>query len=201
MVGYGRRKKGTRRPHKVFVIVCEGKKTERIYFNNYKKRGCNLKIEMLYSGDTDPLGLIEFAKKQISKYELNLKGGDAIWCVFDCNGNKDKIISTACKNAGHNVKIILSNPSFELWFLLHFEYYSTKLTNSDLIDRLERHLPDYKKSKDYYDLLKSKRENAVDNAKRLNELHQINGINLISVDSNPSTQVFTIVEEILKITK
>ncbi len=156
---------------------------------------------MLYSGDTDPLSLIEFAKKQISKYELNLKGGDAIWCVFDCNGNNDKIISTACKNAGHNVKIILSNPSFELWFLLHFECYSTKITNSDLINRLEKHLPDYEKNKDYYDLLKNKRENAVDNAKRLNELHQINGINLISVDSNPSTQVFTIVEEILKITK
>jgi hypothetical protein len=107
----------------------------------------------------------------------------------------------ACKIAGKDVIICLSNPSFELWFLLHFTPIVSKLFRSEVIEKLKEFIPDYEKNKDVYDLLLDKRIEAIKNAKKLIELHKKNGINLISVESNPSTQVCVITEAILKITE
>jgi len=201
MSGYKRRIRGTRIPRKVFVIVCEGEKTERIYFNRYKKRYCNLRIETPNSRCTDPVNLVKFAKEQIKKEDLDLKNGDAIWCVFDCDENTNEDISKACRIAGKDVIICLSNPNFELWFLLHFTLIVSKSPRSEIMAKLKKFIPDYEKNKDVYDLLTDKRTNAIENAKKLIDLHNKNGIDLFSVESNPSTQVYLIAEEILKITE
>lgn len=201
MRGYKPRKRGMREPRKVYVIVCEGEKTERIYFKKYRTecRYCNLKIETPNSKFTDPINLATFAKEQIKKEDLDLRNGDVIWCVFDCDENTNEDLSRACKIAGKDVKICLSNPNFELWFLLHFSLIVSKLERSKVIDKLKEHIPNYKKNIDIYELLLSKRSIAIDNAKKLNGLHEKDGIKLmISVESNPSTQVYSIVEEILK---
>jgi len=50
---------------------------------------------------------------------------------------------------------------------------------------------------DVYDLLFDKRSQAIINAKKVMEIHEKRGIEQISVESNPSTQVYNIVEEIL----
>lgn len=189
------------------MIVCEGEKTEPIYFNRYKKRGCNLTIETPKNKYTDPVNLAEFAKEYIKKGKkgekdgLDLKGGDKIWCVFDCDENTNEKISKACKIAGKDVIICLSNPSFELWYLLHFVPILSKLSRDEVIERLEAYIEGYDKSEDVYDLLKEKRPIAIENAKHLNKTHEKCGTELICVESNPSTQVYAIVEEILKITK
>jgi hypothetical protein len=36
-------------PHPVIIIVCEGEKTEPIYFNHFKKRDKPLRIEVVKS--------------------------------------------------------------------------------------------------------------------------------------------------------
>ena len=199
MSGYKRRKIGNRIPHKIFVIVCEGKETERQYFNRYKIRGCGLKIETPNTNATDPVKLIKFARNQIGRYNLNLKSGDGIYCVFDRDGNTNEIIAHAFDKAGADIKVCLSNPSFELWFLLHFVYSESPLSNPELIGKLEKHILDYRKNKEYYDELLSKRDDAIRNAKKLNEFHHKKDVDLNSIHSNPSTQVFEIVEDILKI--
>ena len=193
-----RRKQGTRIPRKVYVIVCEGEKTERIYFNRYKSRYSNLKIETPNSKCTDPKNLANFARKQIEKKGLNFKNGDNIWCVFDCDENTNEDISQACKIAKNDVKICLSNPNFEFWFLLHYEFIVTRLERSEVIEKLKKHIPNYSKNTDIFDYLLNERSVAINNAKKLNKLHGKNNIELISVESNPSTQVYRIVEEILK---
>ncbi|MGP8331246.1 MAG: RloB family protein [Methanosarcinaceae archaeon] len=194
------RKTRTRARHKLLVIVCEGEKTERNYFKQYRKRGCGLQIETPNTKYTDPANLVKFAKGQIKKYDLDLKNGDDIWCVFDCNGNiniNTQIIS-ACKNAGKSVKIGMSNPSFEMWYLLHYEYYGHPLNNHDLMNRLKKYIPEYLKNGDYFELLLSRRETAIKNAKKLKSLHESNEINIFSIESNPSTYIYKIVENILK---
>lgn len=197
MGGYGKRKKGTRSPRKVFVIVSEGKKTEPIYFRRYRERYCNLSIKTPDSKCTDPVNLAKFAKEQIKQEGLDLKNGDKIWCVFDCDENPNERISKACKIAGKDVIICLSNPSFELWYLLHFVPIQSKLSRSEVMDRLKAYIKDYDKSEDVYDLLKEERPIAIENAKNLNKKHEKNGTELMSVESNPSTQIYAIVEEIL----
>ena len=200
MRGYKPRKRGIREPRKVYMIVCEGEKTEPIYFKRYRTRYSNLEIKTPNSKSTDPRNLARFAKEQINKEGLDLRNGDVIWCVFDCDENTNDAISQACKIAGKDVKICLSNPNFELWFLLHFNLIVSKLERSEVIDKLKEYIPKYDKTLDVYDLLLNNRSIAIDNAKKLNGLHKKGEIKLISVESNPSTQVYRIVEEILKIT-
>ncbi len=200
MSGYKRRKLRVRIPRKVFVIVCEGEKTERIYFNRYKTRHSNLRIETPNSRCTDPINLAKFSREQIKKEALDLKNGDAIWCVFDCDENTNEDMSKARKIAGKDIKICLSNPNFELWFLLHFSFIVSNVTRSEVIEKLKEHIPTYDKNIDIYDILLEKRATAIENTKKLIKIHETNGVELISVESNPSTQVQNIIEEILRIT-
>ncbi len=201
MSGYKRRKQKTRIPHKVYVIVCEGKKTERMYFKKYRTRNSNLLIKTPDSKYTDPKNLTKFAKKQINEQNLIFDNGDAIWCVFDCDENENDDLTKACKIAGKDIKISFSNPNYELWYLLHFELYVTKIERSEVIQRLKKYIPKYEKNMDVYDLLINKRPQAIINAKKLIKIHEKHGIEQISVESNPSTLVYSLVEEILKLTE
>lgn len=192
------RKTNTREQRKLLVIVCEGEKTERIYFERYEEGRPNLSIKLPNTSDTDPKKLVKFAIRQIKNHGLDLKNGDDIWCVFDCDNNPNTHILSACKNAGKRVKICFSNPSFEFWYLLHFAYVESPLTNPVLMDQLKRKIKGYKKNEDYFDILESSRETAIKYAKKINKLHESNGIDLFSTESNPSTHVYKIVEDILK---
>jgi len=201
MSGYKPRKIRGRIPRKVFVIVCEGEKTERTYFNRYKTRYSNLRIETPNSKFTDPINLAKFSREQIKKEALDLKNGDAIWCILDCDENTNEALSRACEVAGKDIKICLSNPNFELWFLLHFSQIVSKISRSEVIEKLKKYIPSYEKNIDYYDLLLDRRSIAIENAKKAIGLHESNGVDLMSVKSNPSTQVHKIVEEIVRITE
>jgi len=193
------RRESVRRECKVFVIVCEGE-TEKIYFNNYRKRKCNLIIRIPNNMKTDPLNLVKFAKSQIRRFDLDLENGDKIWCIFDADKNTNNQILKAIKDAGKDIQIIMSNPSFELWYFLHFSYIDNKIDNKTLIRLLNKDIPNYKKKMDYFNLLVDKRNNAIKNAKKLNEFHKKSGVELNSSLSNPSTQIYKIVENILEIT-
>ncbi|MFZ3059986.1 MAG: RloB family protein [Candidatus Methanoperedens sp.] len=196
-----RRKSGERIESKFFVIVCEGKVTERIYFDKYRTvlRDSNIKIETPKPKCTDPVNLTKFAIEQIKKGRYNIKTGDTIWCVFDCDENTNEKISKAQEIAGKNVLLCLSNPSFELWYLLHFTHISHKIFRDEAMTKLKEFMPKYEKNIDVYETLIDKREQAIKNAKQLIEMHKNAGIELLCVESNPSTQVSVIVEELLKI--
>lgn len=59
------------------------------------------------------------------------KDGDQLWCVFDCDDNKDSELQAAILYAEkHGYKIAYSNPAFEYWYLLHFEKRSGYLKDS-----------------------------------------------------------------------
>lgn len=195
------RKENVRELRKKFVLVCEGSETEPIYFRNYRTelRNNNIEVIILPTKYNDPKGLVKFCEKQI-RCSLFLKKWDVIWCVFDWDNNRLKEIEAAYRDA-KNVKVCLSNPSYELWYLLHYEYVCSKLTNAELNEKLKSWIPKYSKSENYFEKLKSKRENAISNAKKLNAYHEKKGTDLKSIDSNPSTQVFKIVEELLSSTQ
>lgn len=73
----------------------------------------------------------------------------------------------------NNVEVIVNNPCFEYWFLLHFVRTQRKYTNcSGVIKQLEKNLPDYKKTEKYfksrnndiYSRLKPNLKDAIENA-------------------------------------
>ncbi|WP_370575617.1 RloB family protein [Methanomethylovorans sp.] len=194
MPDYSRRKRGHRPTRNKMLIICEGEKTEPMYFENYRTPQNNLDVIPIPSSRKDVGSIVEFAKKKMQ--DLDIKGGDSIWCVFDCDENTDNDISTACRNAGESIDMCLSNPSFELWFLLHFSYIETSLQNDGLIGLLKRKIPDYNKSSDCYQILGPLTNTAIRNSKKLEHFHLDNGTELNSTQSNPSTQVYRIIEGI-----
>ena len=200
--GYNKRRSGNRKEYKTLILVCEGEKTEPIYFNHYKERRSGLRILTPNSTVTDPENLVNFALRQIKKYDLDIGYGDQVWCVFDADGNKKENIEKAKALAGNKVKLCLSNPCFELWYLLHFYYFDNKTSTAEVQQKLNRYIKNYDKTKDYFDLLISNREKAIKNSKKVNNKHFDNGMkSILDINSNPSTQVHEIVEYILNTIK
>lgn len=188
-----------RNPFNFCVIVCEGTETEPKYFHRLNERFSGLKMKMPRSQITDPEGLVRTALGLIGKHDLDLQGGDQLWCVFDADGNSEDAIQRAVDMAAGNVRFAFSNPCFELWFLLHFEYYAARIDRAELMKRLKRHIPNYRKTSDVHDLLKDKKNVAIKSAVKLEQLHGLNGTRILSLGSNPSTQVHELVQEIERV--
>jgi len=200
MKDYHGRVSGRRREYKIFILVCEGKKTEDIYFKSFRRRGCNLRIITIPDNKTDPENLVRLARKQISKWGIDFDYGDQIWCIFDADNNSNSSIANATKEATKsNIQIAFSNPCFELWYYLHYKYYQNRINSDKLIEKLDKCIPNcYQKNRDICSILEPNTAKAISNASKLNDYHNKNQIQLLSRLSNPSTQVFRLVDLILQ---
>lgn len=204
MGNYSKRRMYSRSERPIILIVCEGKNTERIYFQEFKKkkRYANINIQIPPTTKTDPLGLVKYAKKYIQKNELELKNNDRAYCVFDCDYDGKKKESaireamSAAKKSGEILQMIISNPCFEIWYILHFENCPPAMTQAEAVQRLrDRYIKNYNKSTDYYPLLSGKMDLAIKNAKRLEKSNEEKGIQKTSIiESNPYSTVYVIVE-------
>ena len=195
MRGYQKRNQAIREQRKVILIICEGKKTEIQYFRKFRVRYSNVEVIPLHEDCTDPKNIVEAAIDKRIEYNLDLQNGDGIWCVFDVDNTRNEDIINSCAHAlANEINVALSNPSFELWFLLHFKLILFYIERNEVIDQLKNYIPNYTKDMDVYPLIIDNMDNAIDYAKKLNQRHQSNFIHLLCRDSNPSTQVFALVE-------
>mgnify|MGYP000626978622 FL=1 len=82
--------KVTRRKRKpIIYIICEGKETETLYFKHFRSRNCLVDIIPISSKHKAAEHLVKHAKSLISQADYYPKDGDQLWCVFDCDDNKD----------------------------------------------------------------------------------------------------------------
>jgi len=146
--GYRRRKRNTRKPERKVIIVCEGAKTEKNYFNGLKTRNSGVEIVPVSSKYTDPKNIVRFAEERIRKWGIDFDEGDGVWCVFDVDENTDQILKDTHEHAEtKNIKIALSNPCFELWFLLHYKRVLSQISREDASTELKTFIKDYQKNK------------------------------------------------------
>lgn len=187
------------------IIAVEGKnKTEKLYFNNFDNGKQSYSITIAKGNDTDPLKLVKSLDKEIKKNELDLSNKDMAFCVFDTDMdyNKNKIINKAKQYAKErNIKIITSTPCIELWFLLHYEYTTANLSNNEIIKRLKQYYPKYEKNINIYPDIEDKINTAIDRAKKLEEYQIKNNKQITAVEANPNTEMYKIVEYLIKINK
>lgn len=168
------------------LVICEGEKTEKNYFSSYRSI-YRLNIEIKPSPNRDAIGIVRYGQKMVEKYGLDLENGDEAWCVFDVDDNNDKMIAEALEVAGP-IKTAISNPCFEVWFLLHFEYRDRRIDGGDeAVKILSKHIPDYCKSKEVFPLIAGSTNEAIENSKRLNKHHEGQGKILTRCECNPST--------------
>lgn len=182
-----KRKKGSMKPDQTFLIVCEGEKTEPNYFKSFKLSNATIKID---GTGKNTLSLITHVKDN-----YNINDYDQVWAVFDKDSFPEKSFNAAVKS--RKIRIAYSNEAFEMWYLLHFDYFSTGITRDKYIEKLNDLLGHKyeKNSTSMYDEIKDKQEIAIKNAKQLLEQYQ-NGETPSQM--NPSTTVFVLVEELNK---
>ena len=130
---------------------------------------------------------------------------EQVWCVFDLDDNRlnynninfEKALQLA--NA-EKMRVAYSNDAFELWYVLHFDYLQSQAHRSGYITMLEKpNLLNRKYSKmdgTMYDVLFTRQNKAVENAKRLLAEHHPS--HLPASEKNPSTTVHELVLELNK---
>ena len=92
--------------------------------------------------------------------DLDLKSGDLVYAVFDTDVGKEKQIEKTRKIAkNEKVGLILSNPCFELWLLMHFTFSTKSYSNNKAVcDELMRKWPKYKKNINSFEEIRGKQE-------------------------------------------
>lgn len=193
-----RKSSGSRKRNPVVYLICEGSETEIRYFKKFRSRECRIDIVPIPSQYKSADKLVQKARATIGTGPYYPDEGDIIWCVFDRDDNTEQMLTKAKQVAiKEGYKLAFSNPSFEVWFLLHFHNQISPIENCEAAIRLLKQkgrLEQYEKNKNVYDQLKPLQTLAIERAKsrvsRLANEHT----EIISIQSNPVTTVAELVE-------
>lgn len=131
---------------------------------------------------------------------LDLQDDDVAYCVFDTDidPNKNKIIEEAIRLAMKNhIKIITSSPCIELWFLLHYDYTTANMSSESVIKRLKKFYPQYEKNVNIYPDIIENLDTAIKRAKKLEKYQLDNNRRIGTVEANPNTELYKIVEYLI----
>lgn len=196
------RNKYNRKSKRVVLIAYEGEnKTEKNYLSNFSGRDKDYIIKPVPGNETDPINLVRQTIQKVKDLSLDLSEDDKAYCVFDTDTKPEKNIQieSAIKLAKDNDIIpIVSAPCVELWFLLHYEYTTAVINSNDVIERLKKHYPKYEKNCIIYSEIKDRVDIAIKNSKKLEKYQKQNNKKLQTVDANPYTEMYKLVEELMK---
>jgi len=197
-----RRQAGSKEPHKSILIVCEGSKTEPIYFNSLKSklRLAMVNVEIVGEGAA-PITVVDHAielraeRKRVAKKSLTKAAYDVVYCVIDVEAPKAESLSRAANKARDNkLEVILSNPCFEYWYILHFRKTGAPFnTSQDAKSALRQEHPAYCESDTtIFYVVSPKTSDAIKRSKEVLREQHDDAEDLS--DCNPSTHVHRIVE-------
>ncbi|NCP64088.1 MAG: RloB domain-containing protein [Paraglaciecola sp.] len=192
-----RRKAPKREPYDRVLIVCEGEKTEPVYFedlrNHYGLSTANIAVTPAHG--SDPVSVVKHAKKLLKDESKQGEKFDKVYCVFDRDEHTNFDAASSQLNAGDIVSA-RSWPCFEFWLLLHFGYQRPPFhpahgrTGAQLCQSsLKAELPAYTKGmRGIFDALLPNLDADIQNAERAQRDAQATG------EQNPSTEVHELVK-------
>ncbi len=210
------RKQETKLPLKAFLIACEGICSEPNYINGLvlnekinRKIADGTVVKIAPHQHSDPYGVLQDLLRS-----PNYESYDELWIVIDRDevelkgkgfgGHTEENFQKALEESKeYGVEVACSNPCFELWIVLHFEYRDTACSRGDIqkkaLEKINLLLPNDKQLKkveklksveNIYDLLKDKVDIARRNAKKLKANEKIK--------ANPSTGMYKLLESLLE---
>jgi hypothetical protein len=194
------RNKSTRKELVRVIIACEGTVTERNYFDSIfseLKQNHNIaktSLVIAKHSHTDPKGVLADLEKALEKDdEFEHK-----WIVIDRDemkanggGHSSENFNGAISSAtSKGIQVAYSNPSFEIWYLLHYDYRNTPIDRVDVIKQLNKYIDYEKNSNTIYDEILHLQETAIANAKHLESAYTNGGTILQPSTDNPSTTVY-----------
>lgn len=206
--GRGRRGRRfeTRAPRRSFLIVCEGEVTEVLYFKAFP-----VPKEVLVAVHGEGRNTTSLVKKAIERADLAASEHsrfDEVWVVYDHDDfGADKFNRAAAEIHALNDtrderwQAAWSHQAFEVWYLLHFQYFDGRLHRHQVQKRLGELLQQHcgragyrKNDPNIYDLLLARQPIALQHARRLAEAHGVapHG-EAAPASANPCTQVHLLV--------
>ena len=207
------------------LIACEDSVSSPAYFRmiiqkliEERKITQDSIVIVLHDGSTHPTGVLKNLKNYKNEYGKTYKDFEHKWIVIDRDiervnggGHTAEDFNNAIENAKNkrsnlNIEVAYANDSFELWYLLHFEYRNTAILRDDIIEvvierlkQLDAHKfsrlnKDNIKQANYtemiYKVLLPMQNNAIKNATRLIESY---GDDHNPERDNPSTTIHNLV--------
>jgi hypothetical protein len=148
------------------LVVCEGEKTEQTYFRELGRELGTVVVLHVEGCGKDPLTLVRRAearrdeqRRRSMRHNDPFLAYEAAWCV--CDVDDHATLPEARRVASRaEVCLAISNPCFELWFLLHFADQSSHIGRAYLARKLREHVPTYDKHIPF-DMLKPHHAGAV----------------------------------------
>lgn len=195
-----------RRGNPRILILCEGQRTEPNYFEGFKKSRnlASVVVRPLRSGQVGPTGLFKRVREELGADS----GWDEIYCVLDHDGREAKIRTFQTKLAAVNeeaelcrIEMILSDPCFEFWLLLHFEFTDRPFSKGshgtaceDVVRKLRRHLHAYHKNDAHvFEKCHEHVYTAIENAEKLQNAESL------TPQSIPYTNVGLLIKRLLEL--
>ncbi len=207
------------------IIACEDSISSPAYFVMIIKKLIEERkitqdsiVIVPHDGSTHPTGVLKNLKNYKNEYGKIYKDFEHKWIVIDrdCErvnggGHTAEDFNNAIENAKNkrsnlNIEVAYANDSFELWYLLHFEYRNTAILRDEIIDvvieklkQLDSHKfsrlnRDNVKQANYtkmiYEALLPMQESAIANAKKLIESYRSEHN---PESDNPSTTIHNLV--------
>lgn len=197
------RKTNTRNTRDEFVIITNGKESEVNYFELLKKHKSIYKVKVLFHNG-DPIRLVNEAMKYISN-------SNQVWVVFDMDNThfENRFVPAINQATKSGVKFAISNLSFEVWLISHFERVDKYLTMDDLEKILNKYLHSKGYKREYNkadknmlnDYFINNYQKAVENSKAVYQIKKLDHIKNFGENSMPKywewnsfTSVYKLVE-------
>jgi hypothetical protein len=180
------------------LVFVEGEVTEEQYLIHYRRRHRAKANVQIADPHGTPFSLVERAveAKKDDERDARRKGGrarDEYWCVCDVDEHPKlrEAIELAVRN---DIKLAISNPCIELWFLIHFEDQFAYIDRHDSQTAAKTHTKcDKTLTTDALEELEERFAEAKDRARRLEAKHMGDGT---PAPGNPSSDVWRIIDSI-----
>ncbi len=199
----------------LIIIACEGEKTERYYFEVLfeilKAAHALSSLSCIFAPHqhTNPTGVLADLLTYQDTFGRTYKDYEHRWIVIDrdeerCGGGGHTLqdFNEALLRASGNrpeIKVAWSNPSFEIWYLLHFHYHNTAIDRDQVIVKLSQAISAtyVKNDRSMHLRLQQKLHDAIRNAKRLHDAAV--EARMLPAVTNPGTTVYKLVNLLIEL--
>ena len=182
------------------LVLCEGSETEPTYLRFIATCATSTLVEIDDNDLTSPKQLVDRACRLLAESKsLAEKTADPnalydeVWCMFDVDVHP-MIHEALNKAASSGVRLAVSNPCVELWFLLHFQNQSAYIECASALHNMKQHSPSYSKSSFAFLSLQGRYADAKGRAQQLEAKHL--GDRTAFPQNNPSSDVWRLIEAV-----
>jgi hypothetical protein len=201
------RKEKNKRSLDKILIVCEGSKTEPIYFlecRSFHKLETAKVIEVTGDCGSDPRSVFNKAKELYQSSVNNCAPFDKVYCVIDRDAHPNYLetLDAINKKSPKGVFTAISSvPCFEYWLLLHYTYTTKayaktprKSSGAQVLQDLKKYIPKYEKGQHG---LFTKLSGLIDTAMKNSE--RAYNTSLKNNTDNPSSKIHDLIKHLLQI--